>query len=118
MEVFVLHILKLNIIAAVVILLVKVLGALLKGKVSARWKYVIWLIVAVSLTVPLQLPEDLSVVTFNVPQYRTYDKQNLNPNGSMVGTENQGNRLQNLENMQSLNKLSCVIRADGWELQQ
>lgn len=104
MEVFVLHILKLNIIAAVVILLVKVLAALLKGKVSARWKYVIWLIVAVSLTFPLQLPADLSVVTFNVPQYRTYDGQNLNPNGNMVGAENQGNRLQNLENMQSLNK--------------
>ena len=104
MEVFVLHILKLNIIAAVVILLVKVLAALLKGKVSARWKYVIWLIVAVSLTFPLQLPADLSVVTFNVPQYRAYDRQNLNSNGSMVGTENQGNRLQNLENMQSLNK--------------
>ena len=104
MEVFVLHILKLNIIAAVVILLVKVLAAVLKGKVSARWKYVIWLIVAVSLTVPLQLPADLSVVTFNVPQYRTYDRQNLNPNGSTAGTENQGNRLQNLENMQSLNK--------------
>lgn len=104
MEVFVLHILKLNIIAAVVILLVKVLAALLKGKVSARWKYVIWLIVAVSLTFPLQLPADLSVVSFNVPQYRTYDGQNLNPNGNMVGAENQGNRLQNLENMQSLNK--------------
>lgn len=104
MEVFVLHILKLNIIAAVVILLVKVLAVLLKGKVSARWKYVIWLIVAVSLTVPLQLPADLSVVTFNVSQYRTYDRQNLNPNGSTAGTENQGNRLQNLENMQSLNK--------------
>ena len=104
MEVFVLHILKLNIIAAVVILLVKVLAALLKGKVSARWKYVIWLIVAVSLTVPLQLPSNLSVVNFNVPQYRTYDRQNLNPNGSMVGTENQGNRLQKLENMQSLNE--------------
>ena len=104
MEVFVLHILKLNIIAAVVILLVKVLAALLKGKVSARWKYVIWLIVAVSLTFPLQLPADLSVVNFYVPQYRTYDRQNLNPNDSMVGTENQGNRLQNLENMQSLNK--------------
>ena len=104
MEVFVLHILKLNIIAAVVILLVKVLAVLLKGKVSARWKYVIWLIVAVSLTVPLQLPADLSVVTFNVSQYRTYDRQNLSPNGNMVGAENQGNRLQNLENMQSLNK--------------
>ena len=44
MEVFVLHILKLNIIAAVVILLVKVFAALSKGKVSARWKYFIWLL--------------------------------------------------------------------------
>lgn len=39
MEVFVLHILKLNIIAAIVILLVKLLARPLKNKVSARWKY-------------------------------------------------------------------------------
>lgn len=36
MEVFVLHILKLNIIAAIVILLVKLLARPLKNKVSAR----------------------------------------------------------------------------------
>lgn len=36
MEVFVLHILKLNIIAAVIILLVKLLAILFKGQVSAR----------------------------------------------------------------------------------
>ena len=41
MEVFILHILKLNIIAAIVILLVKVLATLFKGRVSARWKYFI-----------------------------------------------------------------------------
>ena len=45
MEVLVLHILKLNIIAAVVILLVKVLATLFKGRVSARWKYFIWLLI-------------------------------------------------------------------------
>ena len=49
MEVFVLHILKLNIIAAVVILLVRVLAILFKGRVSARWKYIIWLLLAVPL---------------------------------------------------------------------
>lgn len=38
MDVLVLHILKLNIIAAVVILLVKVLATLFKGRVSARWE--------------------------------------------------------------------------------
>ena len=42
MEVLILHILKLNIIAAVVILLVKVLATLFKGRVSARWKYFIF----------------------------------------------------------------------------
>ena len=66
MEVFVLHILKLNIIAAVVILLVKVFAALSKGKVSARWKYFIWLFVTVSLMIPVQLSSTLSLVNFKV----------------------------------------------------
>lgn len=66
MEVFVLHILKLNIIAAVVILLVKVFAALSKGKVSTRWKYFIWLFVTVSLMIPVQLPSTLSLVNFKV----------------------------------------------------
>ena len=66
MEVFVLHILKLNIIAAVVILLVKVFAALSKGKVSARWKYFIWLFVTVSLMIPVQLPSTLSLINFKV----------------------------------------------------
>ena len=48
MEIFVLHILKLNIIAAVIILLVKLLAMLFKGQVSARWKYIIWLLIALS----------------------------------------------------------------------
>ena len=66
MEVFVLHILKLNIIAAVVILLVKVFAALSKGKVSARWKYFTWLFVTISLMIPVQLPSTLSLVNFKV----------------------------------------------------
>ena len=69
MEIFVLHILKLNIIAAIVILLVKVLAILFKGRVSARWKYFIWLLVAVSLCVPVHLPANLSLVDFKVQGY-------------------------------------------------
>ena len=49
MEVLILHILKLNVIAAVVILLVKVLATLVKGRVSARWKYLIWLWIRIRL---------------------------------------------------------------------
>lgn len=66
MEVFVLHILKLNIIAAIVILMVKLLAILLKGRVSARWKYFIWLFVVVSLLIPVHLPANLSLMDFKV----------------------------------------------------
>ena len=51
MEIFVLHILKLNIIAAVIILLVKLLAILFKGQVSARWKYIIWLLITLLLAI-------------------------------------------------------------------
>ena len=66
MEVLILHILKLNVIAAVVILLVKVLATLFKGRVSARWKYLIWLLITISLCVPVRLPANLALVDFKV----------------------------------------------------
>lgn len=66
MEVLVLHILKLNIIAAVIILLVKLLEVPLKGRVSARWKYFIWLFVAVSLLIPVQVPGSISLVNLQL----------------------------------------------------
>ena len=68
MEVFVLHILKLNIIAAIVILLVKLLARPLKNKVSARWKYFIWMFVVLSLLIPIRLPATVSIVDFKVKQ--------------------------------------------------
>ena len=77
MEVFVLHILKLNIIAAVIILLVKVLATLFKGQVSARWKYFIWLLIAVSLCVPVRLPANLALVDFKVQRSSQQDPQEL-----------------------------------------
>ena len=40
---FALHVLKLNIISAVVIFLVLGLSVLLKNRFTARWKYVVWL---------------------------------------------------------------------------
>lgn len=75
MEVFVLHILKLNIIAAVVILLVRVLAILFKGRVSARWKYFIWLLLAVTLCVPVRLPANLALVDVKVQNNSQRDVQ-------------------------------------------
>ena len=75
MEVFVLHILKLNIIAAVVILLVRVLAILFKGRVSARWKYFIWLLLAVTLCAPVRLPANLALVDVKVQNNSQRDVQ-------------------------------------------
>lgn len=64
---FALHILKLNIISAVVIFLVLGLSVLLKNRFTARWKYVVWLAVAMSLLVPARLPSKFSLINFKVP---------------------------------------------------
>ena len=73
MEIFVLHILKLNIIAAVIILLVKLFAILFKGQVSARWKYIIWLLIALSLCVPVRLPANFALVDFKVQRNSQQD---------------------------------------------
>ena len=75
MEVFVLHILKLNMIAAVVILLVRILAILFKGRVSARWKYFIWLLLAVTLCAPVRLPANLALVDVKVQSNSQRDVQ-------------------------------------------
>ena len=93
MEVFILHILKLNVIAAVVILLVKVLATLFKGRVSARWKYLIWLLITISLCVPVRLPANLALVDFKVLKQSTeYAKPEDNGLRSQTRGKSEDNR--------------------------
>ncbi|MDO4338303.1 MAG: M56 family metallopeptidase [Eubacteriales bacterium] len=77
MEGFVLHILKLNIIAAVIILLVKLMSVFLKGKFTAQWKYLVWLMLSLSLLIPVRMPARLSV--FHLPVNETVQKLSENP---------------------------------------
>ena len=99
MEIFVLHILKLNIIAAVIILLVKLLAILFKGQVSARWKYIIWLLIALSLCVPMRLPANFALVDFKVQ--RSSQQDVVNPK-----TENYAARSE--ESQQIMETVSSV----------
>ena len=87
MEIFVLHILKLNIIAAVIILLVKLLAILFKGQVSARWKYIIWLLIALSLCVPVRLPANFALVDFKVQRSSQQDAANPKTENYAVRSE-------------------------------
>ena len=100
MEVFVLHILKLNIIAAVVILLVKLLAILFKGQVSARWKYIIWLLITVSLCIPVRLPANFTLVDFKVQ--RSIQQNEQNPKTTDY-TVRPGESQQKMETISSVN---------------
>ena len=98
MEFFVLHILKLNIIAASVILLVRLLAVLFKGRVSARWKYFIWLLITVSLCIPVRLPANLALVDFKVQ--RNIHEQNPKTTDY---TARPGESQQKMETISSVN---------------
>ena len=100
MEIFVLHILKLNIIAAVIILLVKLLAILFKGQVSARWKYIIWLLITVSLCIPVRLPANFTLVDFKVQRSIQQKEQNSKTTDYAARP---GERQQKMEIMSSVN---------------
>ena len=123
MEVFILHILKLNIIAAVVILLVKVLATLFKGRVSARWKYFIWLLITISLCVPVRLPENLALVDFKVLRSSQQNTQNpkitdyaVRPEESQKITETVSSASNDMKNLTEIPEQKRTVRyeSDKW----
>lgn len=64
---FLLYILKINLLAAAVILLTAMVSRNLARKYSVRWKYRIWLTLAVLLLLPMHVPESWNVVEIHVP---------------------------------------------------
>ena len=123
MEVLILHILKLNIIAAVVILLVKVLATLFKGRVSARWKYLIWLLITISLCVPVRLPANLALVDFKVLRSSQQNTQNpkitdyaVRPEESQKITENVSSASNDMKNLTEIPEQKRTVRyeSDKW----
>ena len=123
MEVLILHILKLNIIAAVVILLVKVLATLFKGRVSARWKYLIWLLITISLCVPVRLPENLALVDFKVLRSSQQNTQNpkitdyaVRPEESQKITETVSSASNDMKNLTEIPEQKRTVRyeSDKW----
>ena len=123
LEVFILHILKLNIIAAVVILLVKVLATLFKGRVSARWKYLIWLLITISLCVPVRLPANLALVDFKVLRSSQQNTQNpkitdyaVRPEESQKITETVSSASNDMKNLTEIPEQKRTVRyeSDKW----
>lgn len=76
---FLLYILKMNLLAAAVILLTAVLSESMTRKYSVRWKYRIWLILAVLLLLPLHLPDRWAVVKVQIPSSFTIRTESSSP---------------------------------------
>ena len=64
---FLLYILKINLLAAAVILLTAMVSRNLARKYSVRWKYRIWLALAILLLLPMHVPDSWNVVEIHVP---------------------------------------------------
>ena len=72
MTAFMLHIIKRNVIAAVVILLVGIVAAVTKGKYTSRWKYDMWLIISLFLLFPVNI-SGISPIRLQVVQQQMED---------------------------------------------
>lgn len=64
---FVLHILKLNLIAGFIILLVKLLSGSLKSRFTAQWKYFVWFMISLILLVPVPCSGDFALFHIKTP---------------------------------------------------
>lgn len=81
-----LHVLKINVLAAAVILLTATLSGNLARKYSVRWKYRIWLALAVMLLLPVRIPGTWHMVQFQVPAAFALTMENTGDAGK-AGTE-------------------------------
>lgn len=103
MEGFVLHILKLNLIAAGIILLVKVMAMLLKGRFTALWKYLVWLMLSLSLLIPVRLPADLSVIQLEINTAAQHPLSDSNyTEGAPAGSTHNGESFLPSDSMQAV----------------
>lgn len=94
---FVLHILKLNLIAGFIILLVKLLSGSLKSRFTAQWKYFVWFMISLILLVPVPCSGDFALFHIKTPvhtetlktfrMYPTYPRRRiLFSHGNAVGS--------------------------------
>lgn len=72
-----LYVLKINVLAAAVILLTAALSGNLTRKYSVRWKYRIWLALAVMLLLPVRIPETWHMVQIQVPAAFALTAENI-----------------------------------------
>ena len=93
------------------------------GRVSARWKYFIWLLITISLCVPVRLPENLALVDFKVLRSSQQNTQNpkitdyaVRPEKSQKITETVSSASNDMKNLTEIPEQKRTVRyeSDKW----
>ena len=93
------------------------------GRVSARWKYFIWLLITISLCVPVRLPENLALVDFKVLRSSQQNTQNpkitdyaVRPEESQKITETVSSASNDMKNLTEIPEQKRTVRyeSDKW----
>ena len=71
---FLLYVFKLNVLAALLIVLVLCVSKFLSKKYSVWWRSWIWLAVSLALLIPVQIPDYWNVVHIQIPQQVTEER--------------------------------------------
>ena len=93
------------------------------GRVSARWKYLIWLLITISLCVPVRLPANLALVDFKVLRSSQQNTQNpkitdyaVRPEESQKITETVSSASNDMKNLTEIPEQKRTVRyeSDKW----
>ena len=104
---FLLYVLKLNVLAALLIVLVMSVSGFLSKKYSVWWRSWIWLAVSLVLLVPVQLPDYWNVIHIQIPQQVTEERvSEVNEEVRVQGQEGTG------ENLSTENSLAASESTD------
>ena len=88
---FLLYVLKLNVLAALLIVLIMSVSGFLSKKYSVWWRSWIWLAVSLVLLVPVQLPDYWNVIHIQIPQQVTEERvSEVNEEVRVQGQEGTG----------------------------
>ena len=104
---FLLYVLKLNVLAALLIVLIMSVSGFLSKKYSVWWRSWIWLVVSLVLLVPVQLPDYWNVIHIQIPQQVTEERvSEVNEEVRVQGQEGTG------ENLSTENSLAASESTD------
>lgn len=104
---FLLYVLKLNVLAALLIVLIMSVSGFLSKKYSVWWRSWIWLAVSLVLLVPVQLPDYWNVIHIQIPQQVTEERvSEVNEEVRVQGQEGTG------ENLSTENSLAASESTD------